>query len=97
MRGHGHCDMLATLPEMTRLMPSHPTEAAVTPSVLSQRFVRVLQRGPGDLVRFEFAIGWPDLSVELVLPSPSFDAFCEREHTLPWPADAGQHEPGIQS
>ena len=85
--------MLAPLLNSAALMTLLPPEPAVPPSVLTQRFVRVLQRGPGDLVRFEFAIGWPDLSVELVLPSPSFDAFCVREHTLPWPDD-NSTEPG---
>ncbi len=76
------------------LMTALPPDTAPPPGVLSQRFVRVLRRGPGDLVRFEFAIGWPDLSVELVLPSASFDAFCAREHTLPWPAESSA-EPGL--
>ena len=49
-------------------------------TVLERRFVRVLGRGPGDLVRFEFAIGWPDLAAELMLPKAQFDAFCVREH-----------------
>ncbi len=94
MHRHGHCEMLAPLAKINSSMPLQPPEPAVPPSVLAQRFVRVLQRGPGDLVRFEFAIGWPDLSVELVLPSPSFDAFCLREHTLPWPDDTSA-EPGL--
>jgi phenol hydroxylase P0 protein len=27
-------------------------------------------------VAFEFAIGWPELAVELLLPAPAFDEFC---------------------
>ena len=64
-------------------MPTSPTTAATVPTdetVLDRRFVRVLGRGPGDLVRFEFAIGWPDLAAELMLPKAQFDAFCVREH-----------------
>lgn len=43
---------------------------------LSQRFVRVLQRRSNGLVEFEFSVGWPELSVELMLPESDFDAFC---------------------
>lgn len=42
----------------------------------SLRFVRVLDRREDGLVSFEFAIGWPDLSVELMLPAAAFEAFC---------------------
>lgn len=42
----------------------------------TRRFVRVLERMPDGLVSFEFAIGWPELSVELMLPAPAFDEFC---------------------
>lgn len=44
---------------------------------IRRRFVRVLRVQPQDgLVAFEFAIGWPDLAVELVLPVRAFDEFC---------------------
>jgi phenol/toluene 2-monooxygenase (NADH) P0/A0 len=29
-------------------------------------------------VAFEFAIGWPELSVDLLLPSAAFAEFCQR-------------------
>ncbi|CAG9169229.1 hypothetical protein LMG23992_01426 [Cupriavidus laharis] len=45
---------------------------------LTCKFVsRVERRGDG-LVSFEFAIGWPELSVDLLLPEPAFAAFCDR-------------------
>lgn len=44
----------------------------------SQRFVRVLELRPDGLVVFQFAIGWPELAVELVLPSQAFTQFCAR-------------------
>lgn len=41
------------------------------------RYVRV-RSGPDDtFVEFDFAIGFPDLFVELVLPRKAFDQFCE--------------------
>jgi phenol/toluene 2-monooxygenase (NADH) P0/A0 len=42
----------------------------------SLRYVRVLERRADGLVSFEFAIGWPELSVELMLPAAAFEAFC---------------------
>ncbi|MBZ9783081.1 phenol hydroxylase subunit [Pseudomonas sp. REP124] len=44
------------------------------------RYVRV-RSGPDDtFVEFDFAIGFPDLFVELVLPRKAFDQFCEVNH-----------------
>ncbi len=43
-----------------------------------RRFVRVSERRADGLVAFEFAIGWPDLAVELLLPEAAFAEFCER-------------------
>ncbi len=59
------------------------------------RFVRVLQRGPGDLVRFEFAIGWPDLSAELVLPQAAFASFCDSQKATLLPAGETSPTPGL--
>lgn len=54
-----------------------PTAAPALPAVdTSLRFVRVTERRPDGLVAFEFAIGWPELTVELLLPAPAFDEFC---------------------
>lgn len=63
-------------------MPAHrlaPPAAPVAdlPAVdTTRRFVRVIEQRPDGLVAFEFAIGWPELSVELLLPERAFDAFC---------------------
>jgi len=43
---------------------------------VTQKFVRVIDQRSDGLVAFEFAIGWPELSVELVLPRPAFEEFC---------------------
>lgn len=42
----------------------------------TRRFVRVIEERADGLVAFEFAIGWPELSVELLLPAPAFAEFC---------------------
>ena len=57
----------------TMNLPTTDTLPAVD---TSQRFVRVLERRADGLVSFEFAIGWPELAVELMLPAPAFEAFC---------------------
>jgi len=42
----------------------------------SLRYVRVTEERADGLVAFDFAIGWPELSVELLLPRPAFEEFC---------------------
>ena len=46
---------------------------------LSKRFVRVLGRRDNGFVEFAFSIGWPELSVDLLLTEPDFEAFCRRQ------------------
>ena len=41
----------------------------------SRRFVRVRNYRPDGFVEFDFAIGDPALSVQLILPRAAFDAF----------------------
>lgn len=54
-----------------------PPDSLSLPSVdTSRRYVRVLQTLPSGLVSFEFAIGWPELAVELMLPPQAFEEFC---------------------
>ncbi|MCB1917323.1 MAG: phenol hydroxylase subunit [Rhodocyclaceae bacterium] len=65
-----------------------PTEIDV-----NRKFVRVLERRPNGLVEFEFAIGEPELYVEMLLPEAAFAEFCEtnRVATLP-PRPASDEE-----
>lgn len=41
-----------------------------------QRYVKVMRVNSRGFVEFEFSIGSPDLSVELMLPPQAFDEFC---------------------
>ncbi|BAN46428.1 phenol hydroxylase subunit [Metapseudomonas resinovorans] len=41
------------------------------------RYVRVRSEPDAAFVEFDFAIGYPDLFVELVLPQSAFAGFCE--------------------
>jgi phenol hydroxylase P0 protein len=74
--------------------PAGPPEAG-EPGTLQRKYVRVLERAstPGGLVAFEFSIGWPDLSVELVLPRPAFDAFCAMHRVELLPTSAAPPAP----
>lgn len=47
------------------------------------KFVRVIHKHPNGLVAFEFAVGEPDLYVELLLPQMAFDAFCASHGVTP--------------
>lgn len=63
------------------MQAEHPSTHEAGPPKLPavdtrQRFVRVLEERADGMVFFEFAIGWPDLAVELLLPAPAFEAFC---------------------
>ena len=48
-------------------------------ATLARRFVRVTGRHKG-IVAFDFAIGWPDISVELALPEALFAEFCSHNN-----------------
>lgn len=47
----------------------------------SRRFVRFCRINPQGFVEFEFAIGAPELSVELMLRPEDFEVFC-RTHRV---------------
>ena len=61
------------------------------PCDVSRKFVRVLQRRANGFAECEFSIGWPDLAVELMLPQPAFEAFCQT-HQVRW-LDEGAESP----
>ena len=55
--------------------PFQPPQRAPAPADLV-KWVRVTCRRPDGFVEFDFAIGDPDLSVDLILPTAAFDEFC---------------------
>lgn len=57
---------------LNALTPADETSACDT----TRRYVRVIEERADGLVAFEFAIGWPELAVELLLPAPAFAEFC---------------------
>jgi len=43
---------------------------------VTKRFVRVTEKREDGFVEFEFAVGEPDMAVELVMPQAAFESFC---------------------
>jgi phenol hydroxylase P0 protein len=62
----------------------NPADAITTPPSepfvcdTTRRYVRVNEVRADGLVAFDFAIGWPELSVELLLPAAAFEEFCAK-------------------
>jgi len=64
---------------MTLTLPNAPTTADERVCDVTAKFVRIRQVRADGLVCFEFAIGWPELFVDLMLPRAAFDDFCVRQ------------------
>jgi phenol hydroxylase P0 protein len=65
-----------------------PSPAAAAPAFdVERRYVRRRHVRADGFVAFDFAIGEPDLSVELVLPQAAFAAFCEAQQVT-WITEA---------
>lgn len=66
---------------MSKTFTSATTSAATAQRIcdVSAKFVRIKQVRADGLVCFEFAIGWPELFVDLMLPRLAFDDFCLRQ------------------
>ena len=47
------------------------------------RYVRVQSEPDAKFVEFDFAIGHPELFVELVLPRNAFELFCTHNNVIP--------------
>lgn len=64
---------------------SAPPPPAFDPS---RRFVRIVDERADGMVEFEFAVGEPELFVEMILPRAAFEEFCAREQVRPTRAAA---------
>lgn len=59
-----------------------------------KKFVRVRELRPDRFVEFDFAIGDPDLYVEMMLTAEAFDEFCAVNHVIfLQPADVAAPDP----
>lgn len=52
------------------------------PFDVQKKFVRVVELRPDGFVEFEFAVGEPELYVEMVLPPTAFDDFCAANRVI---------------
>lgn len=60
----------------------------------ARRFVRVRGARGNGFVEFDFAIGEPELFVEMILSKEAFAEFCTRNQVEMLPALASEDEPG---
>jgi len=65
-------------------MPSHSPDAEPASRVfdVTRRYVRVRERRDDGFVEFDFSIGDPGLSVELVMSAPDYESFCATHHVF---------------
>ena len=68
---------------MNRTVPSRRDEHAPGAFDRLTKYIRVRSQPGERFVEFDFAIGDPDLFVELVLPRPAFEAFCQANSVVP--------------
>ena len=54
-----------------------------------RKFVRVTGCRGTNFIEFEFAVGTPELFVELILPEPAFAEFCRHNEVEIQPAGTG--------
>ena len=45
---------------------------------ITRKYARLIERRKDGFVEFEFAIGEPELFVEMVLPNDAYEAFCRQ-------------------
>jgi len=69
-------------PDPATSIDALPLALELAPCDTTLRFVRVIEERADGLVAFEFAIGWPELAVELILPAPAFAEFCATHGVL---------------
>lgn len=50
---------------------------------LQRRFIRIVHEHDNGMVEFEFAVGEPELFVEMVMPRAEFEDFCAMHQVVP--------------
>lgn len=73
-------------------MPLHSpyVESASCAFDVTRRYVRVRQHRDDGFVEFDFAIGDPGLSVELVMAWPDYESFCKTHRVVHLTHDEGE-------
>jgi phenol hydroxylase P0 protein len=77
---------------MTPIILPEPSAAAAAPLDTTRRYVRARGERRG-LVEFDFAIGEPELFVELMLSPEAFTEFCATNHAVVLDAEAASAVP----
>lgn len=54
------------------------------------RFVRLTRRRDGGFIEFDFAIGDPEIFVELVMPRAAYEEFCRHQDVVHLPATGAE-------
>jgi len=69
---------------------------------IARKYVRVMRTRSNGLIEFDFAIGDPEVSVELVMPAAAFTEFCAANQVelltdvAPAPADSEASDADFQ-
>ena len=63
--------------------PTHNAMSSTNEFNPSKKYVRIIETHANGLVAFEFAVGEPELFVELLMASQAFDAFCAMHGVTP--------------
>ncbi|ODS93213.1 MAG: hypothetical protein BGO13_04095 [Burkholderiales bacterium 66-5] len=58
---------------------------------VTRKYINVLGRRDNGLVEFEFSMGWPELTVELMLPEQAFAEFCRTHQVKQHPGQIDTH------
>ncbi len=62
--------------------PAAQAAAREAPFDPTKRFVRVREVRPDGFIEFDFAIGEPEIFVEMMLRAEAFDAFCDAQQAV---------------
>ncbi|MBD3654947.1 phenol hydroxylase subunit [Marinobacter sp.] len=73
---------------------SYPADIPIAHLDTERRFVRITGERADGFVEFDFAVGEPELFVEMILSRPAFDEFCEmnRVQTMGPAEDTGPED-----
>ncbi|MDR2852991.1 MAG: phenol hydroxylase subunit [Burkholderiaceae bacterium] len=70
------------------------TAPSAEPWDLERRYIRIVQEHESGLVEFEFAVGEPQLYVEMVMARKQFEAFCAMQEVTPTRGRLPEHDEG---
>jgi len=93
---HGLCKGKTANHRTHPMTSSSPATSAPSPWDVARRFVRIVDERTDGLVEFEFAIGEPQLYVEMLMPRAQFEEFCAGQGVVPTHGTLACAAPGTQ-